>query len=54
MQYRVRLLTHPIVIYNGRSFKLASMHMDALTCDRVMERQMADGWRAVVSVENER
>ena len=50
-QYRVRLLRHPVLLYNGRSFEHAARVMDATGEDRVLERREWDGWRSVISVE---
>ena len=50
-QYRVRLLAHAVVVYNGRSYALASKCMDALDYDRILERRERDGWQTVISVE---
>ena len=52
LQYRVRLLRHPIMLYNGRSFEQAALVMDATGEDRVLEQRTWDGWRSIISVEN--
>lgn len=52
MQYRVRLLKHPVLIYNGPSFERAALYLDEYEAmDRVLEVRACDGWHIVISVE---
>ena len=54
MRYRVRLLSHPIILYNGHSFELAAQYLDSILYDRVLERHEHDGWRSVISIQGGR
>lgn len=51
--YRVRLLQFPVVLYNGRSFRLAVSAFDhAELMDRVLELYTEKQWQRVMSVEH--